>query len=154
MDNALVRRPPEKQGGIPLFKYERTVHKSVYVRQKHSKMRVRTDLLYGKSRPAPDSLGSFGFNAAGKFREGLHLKEWVASAEGNIGDSVSLDDFHNLVDAHPFAVGYIPGLGVVAALAVVGAAGAVYRCAQTRAVGHGLLHDFEYGNFIRVRHGL
>ena len=97
MDNALVRRPPEKQGGIPLFKYERTVHKGVYVRQKHSKMRVRTDLLYGKSRPAPDSLGSFGFDAAGKFREGLHLKEWVASAEGNIGDSVSLDDFHNLL---------------------------------------------------------
>ena len=153
MDDALVWGAPEKQGGVPLLEDERPVHKRVYVGQQHREALVCADLLYCKTGPAPDVLGSLGLDAAGKFSKCLDLKEGIPATEGNIGDGVRLDDVQDFVYTHPFAVRDIPGLRIMTAPAVVRAAGAVYRRAQTRAVGHGLLHDFEYGNFIRARHG-
>ena len=153
MDDSLVGRTPEEKAGVPLLENEGSVHKGIDILEHSGHFGIGLDLLYGETCPAPDVLVRLGLYAPCQLGKGSCLIERVAAAERDIGDAVRLYDFHQLVYAHPMAVVYIPGLGIMASRTVVTAAGTIYGSAQTGPVGHGLLHYVQNGYFIRERHG-
>ena len=120
----------------------------MYCRKHPGQGWVGLDFFQGETGPAPDRLSRLGFDPAGEFGEGIDLVEGVTPGETDVREGVGLDDVEEFVDRHPVPGVEIPGLGIVAALAVVGAACAIDGNPEARAVGHRLLQDFQYSDLV------
>ena len=141
VDDALVGAAAEEQIRVPLLEDEGPVDEYVEPGEQLRELRIGLDLLDGKSGPAPDGFRRFRFDAPGEFGEGFRLVERVAAGETDVGEFVGLDDAEQLFHLHPFPGVEVPGLGIVAALAGMAAAGTVNGRTETGSVGHCLLDD-------------
>ncbi len=148
IDYALIGAASEKEAGIPLLQNEWAVYKNVYVGQHPGHFFAGQDFLVGEARPAPYCLVGILLYKLGQKGEGLCLIEGVSAGEGDVAHLVFQHNLQQFLYAHPLAVINIPGLGIVAAGAMMVAAGTVNGGTETRSVRHCLMQYVKYANFV------
>ena len=123
---------------------ERAVDEDVQPGEHLRHLGIGLDFLQGEPGPAPDGLGGLLLDAAGEFREGLHLVERVAAGETHVGHRIGLDEIQDVIDLHPLPRVEVPRLRVVAALARMPAPSTIDGRPETRAVRHCLFENSQY----------
>lgn len=150
VNDPLVGAAPEKELSVSLFQNKGSIHEDVDPWQELREFLIRANFFDCKACPAPYGLFCLFLDSFGKGGEAFDLIERIASGEGHIGHAVSLDDLHYVVNFHPFAAVHWPRLGVVAAFAVVEAAGAVDGSTESRPVCHRLLYYIENSDSVHT----
>ena len=124
---------------VAKFGHERSVDECVDVWKDLAHALVREDFFVCESGVAPYVLAGLLLDAAGKLCKGLDLVERVAAGECDVGKFIGLDDLQKLIYGHFPAPMKIPGLRVMTARTMMRASRTVYRCTESRPIGHRLL---------------
>ena len=125
MDYALVGAAAERQFGGALFENERSFDEDIKIWKDLTEMLVREHFLVCETGVAPDGLAGFFLYAAGKFGESLDLIERVAAGKCDIGEFIFLDYIKERLNGHLLSSVKGPGLRIMTARTMVGAACAV-----------------------------